>query len=331
MTVSPITEDLVDGVSSEQFDFQWRRLLSDRLGDLNVRSGGEGRDSWSAVQHDIGDVLVTDWHCPGDLDGLRNSAVAESEPESLLLFSVTAGRQIVNTEHQILELRPGAVLMMSSRTVCRIVLPEEMSKRTMRVPMTALSPYDMGRGSSNQLCIVDAENSLARLTHDFITDLGFRLEQMTRVEVESARNALLVLVAGMARASRSASLNESDFLPLLRRALEEWIVEHLRDGVIRVSDIAEAHHIAPRTVHRAFATTGDTMGSVVRSRRLLAARDDLVNTSLAIGLIAHRWGFCDPSHFGREFRREFEISPGDYRAAHGAFSSRRPAAARFVS
>lgn len=331
MTVSPSERSLAEGMTLEECDVVWQRLLQDRLGHLEVRRRGEGRGLGSAAQYDIGDVLVTDWHCPAEIEGVRDSAVTESEPESLLLFRVTAGRQIVNTEHQMLELRPGAVLMMSSLTVCRIVLPEEMSKRTVRVPMSALKPFAMAPASSEQLCIIGAENPLARITHDFITDLEVRLEQMTHVEVESARNALLILVAGMARATRSTPLSETDFLPLLRRALEEWIVDHLRDGVIRVSDIAAAHHIAPRTVHRAFATTGETMGSVVRNQRLLAARDDLVNTSLPIGLIAHRWGFSDPSHLGREFRREFAVSPGDYRAAHGALSSRRSAEARFVS
>jgi transcriptional regulator GlxA family with amidase domain len=42
-----------------------------------------------------------------------------------------------------------------------------------------------------------------------------------------------------------------------------------------------------------------------------------VNTNLSIAAIAHRWGFCDASHLGREFRRHFSLSPGDYREAHG--------------
>ena len=63
--------------------------------------------------------------------------------------------------------------------------------------------------------------------------------------------------------------------------------------------------------------TGDTVGAVVRKYRLAAARDDLVHTNLSIAAIAHRWGFCDASHLGREFRRYLSLSPGDYREAHG--------------
>ena len=73
---------------------------------------------------------------------------------------------------------------------------------------------------------------------------------------------------------------------------------------------------APRTVHRAFAATGDTVGSVVRRHRLAAARKDLVHTTQSVATIAYRWGFCDASHLGREFRREMSMSPGDYRDAY---------------
>ena len=160
------------------------------------------------------------------------------------------------------------------------------------------------------------QSPLARLTHDFLNGVDAQFGEMSPAEVEGARNALLVLIAGMIRATHAADTNESDFLPYLRRQLETWIQDHLA-GPIRVSDLAAAHSVAPRTVHRAFAATGDTVGAVVRAHRLAAARSELVNTACSIAAIAHRWGFCDASHLGREFRRQFSISPGEYREVHG--------------
>jgi AraC-like DNA-binding protein len=139
---------------------------------------------------------------------------------------------------------------------------------------------------------------------------------MSSVEVEGARNALLVLTAGMIRATQAADISESDFLPYLRQQLEAWIVDHLTLGAIRVRDLAAAHNVGSRTVHRAFAATGTTVGSVVRAHRIAGARSDLVNTNASIATIAHRWGFCDASHLGREFRRVHSMSPGDYREAY---------------
>jgi AraC family transcriptional activator of tynA and feaB len=302
--------------SRDEQEFRVRSAIRDRVGTMDVRPTGRFQVPWSLATRDIGDLLITNWHSP-DAEGVRNSTMASKEAEAVLVFTVTTGRQIIQTPEKTVVLRPGAVLVMSTRTTGRFVVPETLTKRTVRVPLTALAPFDTGPGLPDFLCLDAACNPLARLTHDFLDGVDKQLDQMSPADVEVARNALLVLIAGMIRATRVPDVSETDFLPFLRQALEDWIVNHLSEGAIRVDDLAAAHHVAPRTVHRAFASAGDTMGSVVRAHRLAAARNDLVHTAASIAAVAHRWGFCDASHLGREFRREFSMSPGDYRAAHG--------------
>ncbi|MFI5798747.1 helix-turn-helix domain-containing protein [Streptomyces sp. NPDC051677] len=264
---------------------------------------------------DLGDLLVTDWVCP-QVEGIRGSNVARHDDDALLLFTAYAGRQIIETSDETVVLRPGTVLITSTRTTGRFVIPQHLTKRTVRVPMTALSPFHTGGGVPGCLLLETAQSPLANLFQDVLMSVDRHAGRMSAAEIESTRSALLVLIAGMIRASRP-DIGDSEFLQLLRRQLEVWIVDHLAGGAVRVADLAAAHSVSSRTVHRAFASTGDTVGSIVRGHRLAAARDDLVNTNLSNAAIANRWGFCDASHFGREFRREFSLSPGDYREAHG--------------
>jgi AraC-like DNA-binding protein len=304
-----------DRTTLEERDFLWRAAVHDRLANMELRPTGRFQRFGSFGERDLGDLLITDWDC-ADVEGARGSTMARRDAEALVLFTATAGRQLIETEHDTGVLRPGVVLIMSTRTTGRFVIPENLTKRTVRIPLTALSPYDTGLNVPECLFMDTARNPLARLAQDFLTGVDRQFGRMSPAEVEGARNALLVLIAGMIRAAEAPDVGETDFLPLLRRQLEAWIVDHLTSGAIRVRDLAAAHNVAPRTVHRAFAATGDTVGSIVRARRLTAARADLVNTTSSIAAIAYRWGFCDASHFGREFRREFSFSPGDYRAAH---------------
>ena len=308
---APLSEALTD-----ERQFHWRAAVNDRVATMDLRPTGRIPGVGTMTARDLGDLLITDWRSP-DVEGMRGSAMTGKDAEALLVFKVTTGRQIIQTPQETVVLRPGAILVMSTRTTGSFVVPETMSKRTVRVPLTALAPYDTGARLPDFLCLDTVANPLARLTQDFLMGVDAQLEQMSPADVEGARTALLVLIAGMIRATHAPDVSETDFLPFLRQALEDWILAHLTDGAVRVSDLAAAHNVAPRTVHRAFAATGDTMGSVVRSHRLAAARNDLVHTSASIAAIAHRWGFCDASHFGREFRREFSMSPGDYRGAHG--------------
>ena len=313
-----LTQDRTRPASAAEIDEHrhlWRTTVQDRLATIDVRQTGRSKRFASAEKRDLGDLLITDWDCP-DVEGVRGSRMTQRDADALLLFIVFSGQQIVETAQETLVMRPGGVLLMSTRTTGKFVVPDALTKRTVRIPLTALSPYDIGRGVPDCLYLDTAENPLASLAHDFLVGVDRQIDLMSPAEVEGARNALLVLVAGMIRATQKPDVGESDFLPYLRRQLEGWIVEHLAAGAIRVRDLAVAHNVAPRTVHRAFAATGDTVGSMVRAQRIAAARSDLLNTTSSIAAIAHRWGFCDASHLGREFRREFSMSPGDYRAAY---------------
>ncbi|WP_406432165.1 AraC family transcriptional regulator [Streptomyces sp. NBC_00631] len=299
----------------EEADHRWRLAVRDRLFSVDLRSTGPARFLGSIEERDLGDLRITDWVCPPSA-GSRGSNVAHRDEDMMVLCTASAGRQVIETPEGTVVLRPGTVLLMSSRATGKFVVPHQLTKRTVRVPMTALSRYDTGGGVPGCLLLETARNPLANLFQDFLMGMDRHVERMSAAEVEGTRNTLLVLIAGLIRASHS-DIGDSEFLPLLRKQLEAWVIDHLAEGAIRVGDLAAAHSVAPRTVHRAFASTGDTPGSVIRKHRLAAARDDLVNTNSSIAAIAHRWGFCDASHFGREFRRDFSVSPGDYRDAHG--------------
>ena len=316
MTLAPSTLPRGDRAELEEQDFHWRAAVRDRIFSTDMR-----RKEWvgsfgSFKIRDLGDLLITDWEGP-PIEGVRGNNYARRDDDALLVFTASAGKQILEFSDQTVVLRPGAVLITSTRATGSFVIPERLTKRTIKVPMTALSPFDTGSRVPEYLLMDTADNPLATILQNFLTGIDGQYGRMSSVEIETARNALLTLIAGMIRASELPDVGEGDLLPLLRRQLETWIVNHLAAGAVKVQDLAAAHNVAPRTVHRAFEGTGDTVGAVVRKHRLAAARADLVNTNLSIAAIAHRWGFCDASHLGREFRRQMSLSPGDYREAHG--------------
>jgi AraC family transcriptional activator of tynA and feaB len=305
-----------DRAALEEQDFYFRAAVRDRIASMDLR-----RKEWvgtfgSFRVRDLGDLLITDWECP-PLEGVRGNSFARRDDDALLLFTAFAGKQILTCADQTVVLQPGAVVITSTRVTASFVIPEHLTKRTIRVPMTALSPFDRGSRVPSCLLMNTAENPLAKLLANFLSGIDSQYGRMSTVDIEASRNALLTLIAGMIRTTEIPDVGERDLLPVLRRQLETWIVNHLSGGAVRVQDLAAAHNVAPRTVHRAFEATGDTVGSIVRKHRLASARDDLVNTNLSIAAIAHRWGFCDASHLGREFRRQMSVSPGDYREAHG--------------
>jgi AraC-like DNA-binding protein len=96
--------------------------------------------------------------------------------------------------------------------------------------------------------------------------------------------------------------------------MDRWIDLHLRDANLTPDALAIAHAVSPRTVYRLFARDGETVGSVVRARRLSRARLDLRDAETTVSTIASRWGFADAGHFSRSFRKTYGVTPSEYRA-----------------
>lgn len=103
--------------------------------------------------------------------------------------------------------------------------------------------------------------------------------------------------------------------PALRAAMDRHIERHLLADAVSPTAIASAHGVSIRTVNRVFNATGQTVGEVVRVRRLARAREELTVSTHLIVSIAHRWGFSDSSHFSRTFKAHYGSSPRDYRDA----------------
>ncbi|MFM9662685.1 hypothetical protein, partial [Streptomyces scabiei] len=70
--------------------------------------------------------MITDWVCP-PVEGVRGGKAARSDEDALVLFTASAGRQIVETSGETVVLQPGSVLMLSTRTAGRFAIPEQIT------------------------------------------------------------------------------------------------------------------------------------------------------------------------------------------------------------
>jgi AraC-like DNA-binding protein len=106
----------------------------------------------------------------------------------------------------------------------------------------------------------------------------------------------------------------------LRHRVDDYVAEHLEDPALGPEDIARAHFISVRALHRVFADADTTVGALIRRRRLEYARRRLLDprdAGRSLTEIAHACGFADLASFSRRFKVEFHESPGTYRRRAG--------------
>lgn len=98
------------------------------------------------------------------------------------------------------------------------------------------------------------------------------------------------------------------------RRLEDYVLANL-SADIRVADLAALCCLSPGYFHQAFRSqTGQTPMACVQQRRMQRARQLLLETDRALGVIAADVGFRDQGSFSRACRQHFGCPPSALRA-----------------
>nr|WP_318382799.1 AraC family transcriptional regulator [uncultured Enterobacter sp.] len=123
--------------------------------------------------------------------------------------------------------------------------------------------------------------------------------------------SLLHLCRKVVNTQPGVTLARSDFL---YQSLCSWIQDNYATTLTRES-VATLFNITPNHLSRLFTRQG-TMSFVdyVRWVRMAKARIILQKYPLPIGEVAQRCGYADSDYFCRVFRRQFGLTPGEYRA-----------------
>ena len=96
---------------------------------------------------------------------------------------------------------------------------------------------------------------------------------------------------------------------LYARAMN-YMLRHLAETDLSVERIAQAHHVSPRTVTRAFARHQKTPMAALWQVRLQRSREAIeCGQARSVSQVALDYGFSDFSHFSHAFKKAFGVSP----------------------
>jgi AraC-like DNA-binding protein len=143
-------------------------------------------------------------------------------------------------------------------------------------------------------------------------------ESLGAATLELAR--AVIATVGQAEVARNDIANEA-----LVARIEAYVQQHLTDPGLSPASIAAAHQISVRQLYKLWSERELGLAEWIIRGRLEGARRDIAKGgSPGIAAVGRRWGFTDPTHFGRLFRAAYGLSPREWRQAQ---SHQRPTSA----
>jgi AraC-like DNA-binding protein len=286
--------------------------------DLRVFEGGDGEGEGEVYSADMGMLRVV--VAPGSrvIGEITRTPrlIRASDPEMCKIDLQLHGRGIVEQDGRQALLNPGDFTFVDLSRPCQlagdisgvaaVMFPRSLLPLRYR-DTTQLAGVTFDRGEANGALV-------SALVGQVVTRLG------AYIGAGGGRvgTAIFDLIAAAlaVRLDRPEAITPDAHIRTLTWRVKAFIEDRLGDPSLSPGQVAVAHHISLRYLHRIFADQQTTVGTWIRERRLDRCRRDLTDPGLLgrpVSAVGARWGFVDATHFGRAFRSAYGVTPSEYR------------------
>ncbi|MBP6345359.1 MAG: helix-turn-helix domain-containing protein [Neisseriaceae bacterium] len=164
----------------------------------------------------------------------------------------------------------------------------------------------------------NGQTGLGALFGQYVQSIGaqYLAQNQALIDPQLLSRQLLELFAQVAnKDERILQSSESSVRNAHLRRIEDYVAQRLDQTDLSPAGVAQACQISTRYLHDLFKDTGGTFNRWLLQQRLEKVHDVLSHQAVAqpLALLAYQWGFADPSHFSRAFKKHYGYSPRDIR------------------
>lgn len=241
--------------------------------------------------------------------------IAAADPECILLYLLTKGSIFIEQDDRSCVLRPGAIAWQDTSRPSTFEGRDGFEVLVFSVPKWFIGARADGIARRTATAIGAGEGRLTPLATPFLASLARTVvdgEGLPSSDAEGAAEMLLPLLrSGDDQEGKPEATPRSEML-LIR--MQRYAMEHLQDPELGPEQIARAHYVSTRYVHKLFATSGAGVSAWIREHRLEGAAAELRKSpETPIAAVSTRWGYQNPASFSRAFREKHGCAPRDLR------------------
>ncbi|CAB3745821.1 helix-turn-helix transcriptional regulator [Paraburkholderia humisilvae] len=304
-----LCENVLDG--TPMCRDEWIEAMRTHGLQFRFDSGGSDMSTINSARADGTDIVDADiaWQSVSPM--MHHPTVQNAE---YLYLQIVKGGALSIVQHgQTMTFRPGDMVVLDPLAKYEASVREATHMSIVRMPKSALRE----RGLRERFRVVhrpDLESPDVRAVREFMVYLTSQAGKVSEALLARLVGQGLDLMEVLAN-DRNGSAWSSPSAAIALRA-KQLIARRIGDPDLNVASIAAVLNVSTRTVSRALRANGISAMRYVWSMRLEHAAGRLASApQVTIQEIAYRCGFTSPSHFSREFRKRYDMTPREYVAS----------------
>lgn len=293
----------------------WQQSLRDVCGGFSTISSDWSKFRGNIELRNIGGFDVAGISMNADKVIRSRKQIAESDDKYCFLIMQTRGRALLSQRDNEAFLEPGDMALIDSGYPSEFSYDGVMGQISLHIPRETLQSC-LPNHHIEEAKTISGMSGMGAVTRDFLASTYKEAAFIDEESYPAVRTALLDFLVATLRGYEPMEVMDQKVRQFCH--IRKIIEQNLTDPDLSPGKVARMSGISSRHLHRLFKKDGVSFGQWVRRRRLSEARRQLANkyfSDRSIIQIAFQWGFNDAAHFSRTFRKEFGLSPRQYRVS----------------
>ena len=294
----------------------WQDIVCDVFVGLDCRSDIRDGFYGAVSQSAVGPATFTNVDSCAQRVFRTPSRIARASEDYVLLALGNSGVNGVYQDGREAIVSGGQFAIYDTTRPYELRFDDSFSQTILQMPRKQLQQR-IGAFDTLTATTFSSDRPLEGLVYEFLTRMSRTIDYVDPATATRLLDQGLDLIAmAFAERMQDCSPDRSFHRSALLYRLKNYILTHLSDPELSMSEVAAAIGISPRYASDLMADEQSSFRSYVQMQRLERCKRDLsdpAHSARHVSDIAFAWGFNDLAHFSRIFKQRFGASPREWR------------------